>query len=626
MTNRPPSAFGIFIFLMRRTTANMVQRRLKRLREPRYVVGVIMGAAYFYFAFFRSAMRGSSARSYTVPAAVATEASPFLLLGASLVLAMGAIAAWLFIKGTPQLDLKEADVQFLVPAPLPPRTVVHFSLLRSQIALIFSSLIVAFFFGRGISPHAWHRAAVSWLVLSTLSLHAMGLTFSKASWDEMAPGRRRLAHVISKGLVIVMAVSLIGWIVDGVRLVIATTSGADMSRFSSVIEGVRPALNSTAMSAWSNGVVPRVLLAPFSALLAPVFASEPAAFLPTLPAAFAVLLLHYFWVVRVSARYEEAAVAGAQRSAERAIRRSRGEIAGPAPASRRDVVPFHLGSEGIPEIAVVWKNLLSRSRFRLRSTAFGLITTWVALFALVAARGATPVGSTLSLVMVMVLAFLAPLLTLTLPIGIRIDFRSDLERASVLRGWPLSANRLVIAELATPLIVTMIWIWGFLGGLLAILGGRQWALAHQTVAAVSSASPFGHGVGAAFVTYGIPGALGLALFLPALAAAVLVVQNGAVLAWPDWFPPGRKRARGFEATGSRVISMFGTLLIALVGLIPAALIAAVVAAIGWNWIGAWVIVPAALLASVPVWAEAFAGTLVLGRLFESFDVSAELVE
>ena len=68
MTNRPPSAFGIFTFLMRRTTAYMLQRRLKRLREPRYVIGVIMGAAYFYFAFFRSAMRGSSGRSYTVPA------------------------------------------------------------------------------------------------------------------------------------------------------------------------------------------------------------------------------------------------------------------------------------------------------------------------------------------------------------------------------------------------------------------------------------------------------------------------------------------------------------------------------------------------------------------------------
>ena len=44
-------------------------------------------------------------------------------LGASLALAVVAILAWLFFKGTPRLDLREADVQFLLPAPLPRRAV-----------------------------------------------------------------------------------------------------------------------------------------------------------------------------------------------------------------------------------------------------------------------------------------------------------------------------------------------------------------------------------------------------------------------------------------------------------------------------------------------------------------------
>src|SRR6185295_1565038 len=104
---------------------------------------------------------------------------------------------------------------------------------------------------------------------------------------------------------------------------------------------------------------------------------------------------------------------------------------------------------------------------------------------------------------------------LTLPIGLRLDFRSDLERASVLRSWPLSANRLVIAELFTPLIVSAIWIWGLVGGLLAVLGGYKWALLRQASAGLPAISPVGRGPGASLLSYGIPGALGLAVFLPA---------------------------------------------------------------------------------------------------------------
>ena len=624
-SGRPPSALAIFGFLLSRTTANLILRRLKRIREPRYVIGVLIGAAYFYAAVFRPMTRGAG-RHAGIPTAPSEEAAALFLLGASLILAVVAILSWLFFKGTPHLDLKEADVQFLVPAPLTSRAVVHFSLLRSQLGLAFSSVIVAYFFGRGISPHAWQRVGANWILFSTLSLHGMGLAFSKASWDEMPPERRRGLRIGTSLLAVLFAGVLLMWVVDGARLLVTAMSGADTSAFRSTMEAIASTSASTEVAAWLHGFVPRVLLAPFMALLSPAFAPDAASFFWTLPAALGLFLFHYLWVVRVSGRYEEAALAGAQRNAERALRRDRGQVTGPAAPSRRDVVPFPLRANGIPELAIVWKNLLSRGRFRLRTTSILLALLWLALFIACAAGAGSPAGTALSLSVAAMFAVVAPLFTLTLPIGLRIDLRSDLERVTVLRAWPISATRLVAAEILTPLIVTMIWVWGALGSLIAVLAGRHWALVRMENAGLGPSSTFGGATGTVFANFGIPATIGLALFLPSVAAAALVIQNGAVLAWPDWFPPGQKRARGFEATGSRVLSMFGTTFIAVVGLIPAAIVGAIAFTLGSMLIGPWALVPAGLLASVPVWAEAYAGVLLLGRLFDDFDVSKETIE
>ena len=75
MTSRPPSALSIFAFLLRRTTANLARRRLKRLREPRYLIGVLIGGTYFYLMFFRSMMRNPPGRGSVLPEAPAAEAA-----------------------------------------------------------------------------------------------------------------------------------------------------------------------------------------------------------------------------------------------------------------------------------------------------------------------------------------------------------------------------------------------------------------------------------------------------------------------------------------------------------------------------------------------------------------------
>jgi hypothetical protein len=121
----------------------------------------------------------------------------------------------------------------------------------------------------------------------------------------------------------------------------------------------------------------------------------------------------------------------------------------------------------------------------------------------------------------------------------------------------------------------------------------------------------------------VPVALAVAIFLPALVVAALVVQNASVLAFPAWFPAGRKRAVGLEQTGLRMLSFLGTSLVLGLALIPAALLAVPLIFFAFEPLGLWCLPLAALLASLPVLAEAAAGVFLLARLFERFDPSRD---
>jgi hypothetical protein len=208
-------------------------------------------------------------------------------------------------------------------------------------------------------------------------------------------------------------------------------------------------------------------------------------------------------------------------------------------------------------------------------------------------------------------------LSLALPMSHRNDFREDLERAAVLRTWPLSPIRLAAAELAAPLTISIATPWVLLGiGAAAMAGGRI-AFAWQGARWRAIAA------GPVPIDWAAPILIALALLLPALSAAALVVQNAAVLAFPGWFPPGRQRAAGFENMGTRLIAFAGTLLLLVFALTPAVLVTSLAAWLGWRFLGAWSLVPASALGSLPVWAGVAGGVALLGRLFARFDVSAE---
>jgi Putative ABC exporter len=599
---------NIFAFLLWRTLLGAARRRLVRLREPRYLLGGIVGALYLYFWLARPLLHGGMRHpSPTAGLRLPPEALALILVLAAAGLALAASVFWLFHSGTPALHVSETEVQFLGPAPLPRRALLHLSLLRTELALLFSAVVAALFVGRAFVPHMWQAVVAAFMVFSTLQLHALGHTFWKARKGEATPATQRLMYAANV-VAVLLGLAIVAWLVVGVRTawgVLADSSGG-------------PAALLPALAPWAAGSVPRILLAPFRAVLAPAVAGDTLQFLTALPAALAILAAHYLWVVRANVRYEEAALEGARRQAERRERRQSGRIHGLPSEAQRAVVPFPLPAVGRPEVAVLWKNLMTHRRARVGS----MLTLWAAASALVlvASAGFTIVyPAALAPVLYLisfVCAAVALSLALVLPMASRNDFREDLERAAVLRAWPLAPHGLAAAELAAPLATSIGAEWALLSFGTAGLAGGRLALAWNGVGwSETSAGPVPTG-------WIAPALVSLAFLLPALSAAVLVVQNAAVLAFPAWFPPGGQR-RGLEAMGTRLIAFAGTMLLLVFALIPAALAASLVGIVGWRFIGPWSLAPAAAVASLPVWAEVAVGITLLGRLFARFDVSAE---
>jgi hypothetical protein len=105
---------------------------------------------------------------------------------------------------------------------------------------------------------------------------------------------------------------------------------------------------------------------------------------------------------------------------------------------------------------------------------------------------------------------------------------------------------------------------------------------------------------------------------------MFLIPNAAVLLFPSWVQSGKDGPRGIEATGQRLIFAVGQLLTLLLALVPVALVFAAVYFPLKLAFGPITPIPFASLAATIILAvEAGLGVLLLGRLFERFDVTEE---
>src|SRR2546425_13121268 len=162
---------GALIYLQMQSIKNRLRMRLGRLKKPKYLAGAAVGAAYFYVFFFRNLFVGGRSAATAADTASPETLLFFELVGA-LALFLMVLSAWIFPHERAALLFSEAEIAFLFPAPVTRRTLIHFKLLRSQIAILFTTFFLTLVSGRfGQGGKAWIHAAGWWLILSTLSLH-----------------------------------------------------------------------------------------------------------------------------------------------------------------------------------------------------------------------------------------------------------------------------------------------------------------------------------------------------------------------------------------------------------------------------------------------------------------------
>ena len=573
----------VFLWWIARSTANRVQRQLRRLRNPRYLIAACFGLLYFWTVFggwWRDDVTPTSAQGQLRVAAIAGPVG------------LALITAWWWLWGGHRraILLTPAETNLLLPAPVSRRALIRFKILQAQVPMLFSALFFTLLI-RG-APLAWPLRAISlWLMFATLHLHQIGSSLVHAAAAEHGSAglrRNRLAVLLFSIGLFVLLVSLL----RAVAAARATGSLEDVL-YTLVDVMSQPA--------------PRIVLAPFRALLAPALAPSFAAWLPAALLVALLLALHYLWVQRSNAAFEETAAAEGARHAEHvALVRSGGVARLRLSKGRR---PAQLARPWLPlrpvgraAYAIFWKNVLYVQRTLRLATSIALTASLIFIVLMSVSVARSPEGALRSIA-TLLFAFVA-LVTVTGSLIFRSDLRADLRFLDQLRTYPLRGRDVVAAGVAASTLcmsVTQVLLL-VPAILLALVSGQLPA-------------PYLVAIAAAAV-----------LALPILNALSVLIQNAIALLFPMWSRLGENGGGGMENVGHNMVNLIGTVVLLVLAAIPAAAAGALVGAPLAMQIGTTAIVPAALAALAAIAAEVVLATRWLGRLYDDLDpAEAELL-
>ena len=578
------SVAGALLYVRLATIRGWFASRLRRLKQPKYAVGAVIGAVYIYSFFIRNVMQNRPRGPGAGPPPEALSFAPDIVAVALLVLiAMN----WIVPRSRAGLTFSEAEISFLFPAPIKRSTLIHYRLLSTLLTLVLTALFMTLVSGGWAvsGASAWLRAVGWWVVLGTVSLHFTATSFVVTRLldrgvTSLARGAAGLAV-----LAVAIGVPLVWTLVA-----LPAPTQQDLAGLPNLARYFETALNS--------GPLPWLLAIP-KLLIAPMFAVDTRAFVLALWPALLVLAAHYAWVLFSAVSFEEASIARAEKRATKLAAFRAGNLRTTALKKLRD--PFKLRDTGRPELAFLWKNLVAMGRlFTPRSAliAAGIIVvacSWLALADLRGGKAFVAVAATVAL----------PILLFFGPMFARQDLRSDLKNADILKTYPLDGATIVFGEMLAPIAVLSVMTW------LALLA------AALTGGTTDTPLPF---------VVKVLGPLAVALGTPFLCALQLVVHNGIALVFPAWVQSiSNQGEHGLDVLGQRLLFFAGQFVLLALGLLPAALGAAIIFFVVNFAAGPIVAAPLAWLVVLSVLGvEVWAGVRWLGERFARFDLSAEL--
>ncbi|HWF84449.1 MAG TPA: hypothetical protein VG222_06370 [Vicinamibacterales bacterium] len=557
---------------------NRLRTRLARMREPRYVLGALAGAAYLYFSVFArlwgsqqaSRRRRRAARGPVLALSSMRSAAP-AALGVGL-LAVSALS-WLVPVDSGLLDFSDAESAFLFPAPVSRRALLVYRMMRSQVGLLFGAIILGLA-TPSIGGFARLRIGVAmWLLLFIGKVYFTGVTLVRVGRTATSGSVRRRAWLpigaIAAAVVIV-----------GTALARAFAGGP--------VSGVEDAL--IRLSAATSSGLPAVVLWPFTAVTRPFAAEWPGPYLRSLASAVAVLIATVAWVLKSDESVQDAAAHVAHKRA--AVKRRQ------ASSLRARATGLPLALTGRPEIAFAWKAALQTMRVVDRRSLARLAAVVVSLSAVAvstnAARGIAVMLGTFAVAGVGFAIVMAPQ-------ALRIDMRQDLQHLELLKTWPVTASAIVRGEMLWPGALVTVVAWALLG-LALFLSAGVFARTSLELRVVVAAS--------------------VAALAPALIFAQLAIHNGIALMFPAWVPLGNQRARGLDAMGQRLILLGGTMLVLLVMVLPGGVAGAIVLFVFRPLVAIGALAPAAVACAAVIGVEVLLITEVLGPVYERLDITA----
>jgi hypothetical protein len=560
------------LYLAVRSTHNRLRVRLRRLKEPRYLIAFLLGAAYFLsigFGWGRDGGRGG-------PMSAITRGGEGGQLGVAMMLFMSAAFAWIWPRsGRPALPFSRAEVQHLFTAPFQRRELVRYRVLRSLFGTLAGSAILTLIVRPATAGHALLVFLGLSVLMTTVNLHLTGVSLSRTTRGL----RRRVPQAVMVGAVAVIGAAVANRWPD---LVAAATSGD--------IAGAVDRI-------FSVGAAGAVLW-PFRALARLPLAQTPGAFFGALPSALALLALNYIWVTRTDVPFEEGSAELAEKL-DAFRRRGPTALRQPRTGRRTPRTPFKLAPHGRPETAILWKNLISIGRFASSAMLVRVAAVTLLLSALLS-RGRAGAASGLT-----AMCLLAAALTMTLgPQMARSDLRQDLTALSLLKTWPMRGAAIVRAEVLAPASV-----------LIAIS-----YLALISAAVLSEGTPL-----ATDLPNRWSWLIAALLVAPGIVLTQLLAQNGLAVTYPSWVALGA-RTGGVDVVGQRLLIMIVVMLSLVVGLLPAVLVAGVGVGIVYLLTSTVAVAFGGALAGVVLVAEAFAASEVIGAILDRSDISVLDVE
>jgi len=585
--NAPVNALG---YLVTRSFVNGVLFRLRRLRQPKYLLGAILGAAYFYFYFGRFL-----AVSRMPWGAGNGPASPHgLEIGAAILFVATIVLSWILPASRAAIGFTEAEIAFLFPAPITRRTLVIMRLVKSQFALLLFSAFMTLLSGRfHLGSEAWLRIGGWWVIMNTLNMHRLGASFALQRLRErgMADGKRRVLVV----LVLVAFVALVEFMRRSLPpppdLATALRGGGEITNYIVQLLHTGPL---------------RYVLAPFKLVVAPNFAHEGVTFLRALLPALGIMALHFIWVVRADVSFEDASIEAAKKRAAFLAARGRGELRARGKSDKARTPLWRLRPTGFAPIAFIWKSLLKSGGRRT-------LGRWAAFFAVLAA-GAFALGRVEYLTKPLVVTafiigggcYIALLISFVM-IGqlSAAQLRQGIATMDLLKTYPIPGWQIALGELAGPVLLGSLMQWCSLGIGLMLL---------------SIAPPLHPHLGTITAIAG-----GIALLLPIFNLSTAILPCAGALLYPGWFRPQESTGPGIENTGMKLILGIAQLLAVVVAMIPVAFFGAVAffAVAKFTTAAEWPALAAGGTALLILAMETGLGIAWLGSLYDKFDVSSE---